>query len=80
MNFGTAQSYFNDVQGKIVSDSPTWNYETAAAGKTQLPTPPDGKISIPTWDDELYLEFHRGVFTTQGKSQAQHEGGRGRGP
>jgi len=65
MNFGTAQSYFNDVQGRIVSDSPTWNYETAAAGKTQLPTPPDGKISIPTWNDELYLEFHRGVFTTQ---------------
>ena len=25
----------------------------------------EGKISIPTWDDELYLEFHRGVFTTQ---------------
>ncbi|HEY2467599.1 MAG TPA: glycoside hydrolase family 38 C-terminal domain-containing protein, partial [Terracidiphilus sp.] len=26
---------------------------------------PEGKISVPTWRDELYLEFHRGVFTTQ---------------
>ena len=24
-----------------------------------------GKISIPTWKDELYLEYHRGVSTTQ---------------
>ena len=24
-----------------------------------------GKISIPTWDSELYFEYHRGVFTTQ---------------
>jgi len=29
------------------------------------PQPPAGEISIPTWDDELYLEFHRGVYTTQ---------------
>ena len=31
-----------------------------------------GQISIPTWKDELYLEFHRGIFTTQGQPQAQH--------
>jgi alpha-mannosidase len=23
------------------------------------------KVSIPTWDTELYLEYHRGVYTTQ---------------
>jgi alpha-mannosidase len=65
MKFGTAQSYFDDVQGRISSSSPVWNYETAAKGDTQLATPPAGQISIPTWNDELYLEFHRGVFTTQ---------------
>jgi alpha-mannosidase len=27
--------------------------------------PPDNKISIPTWDDDLYLEYHRGTYTTQ---------------
>jgi alpha-mannosidase len=65
MQFGTAQSYFNDVQSQLSANSPVWNYETAAAGKTQLAAPPEGQISIPTWNDELYLEFHRGVFTTQ---------------
>jgi len=65
MKFGTAQSYFNDVQDRISANSPVWNYETVASGNTQLPSPPEGQISIPTWKDELYLEFHRGVFTTQ---------------
>jgi alpha-mannosidase len=65
MKFGTAQSYFNDIQDRISANSPVWNYETVAKGNTQLPTPPAGQITIPTWNDELYLEFHRGVFTTQ---------------
>jgi alpha-mannosidase len=65
MQFGTAQSYFNDVQSRISDNSPVWNYETVAKGETELPTPAEGKTSIPTWNDELYLEFHRGVFTTQ---------------
>ncbi len=65
MRFGIAQSYFNDVEPRLWDNSPSWNYRDAAEGKTQLPTPPDGKIAIPTWNDELYLEFHRGVLTTQ---------------
>ena len=65
MKFGTTQSYFNDLQDRISSNSPVWNYETVAEGTAQLPSPPEGQISIPTWKDELYLEFHRGVLTTQ---------------
>jgi alpha-mannosidase len=65
MEFGTAQAFFNDVEKKIASTSPTWNYEAAALGETKLPAPVQGQINIPTWKDELYLEFHRGVFTTQ---------------
>lgn len=65
MEYETAQSYFTDVQSKIAKNSPVWNYETAAAGDTQLPAPPAGEITIPTWKDELYLEFHRGTYTTQ---------------
>jgi len=65
MKFGNAQTYFDEVQPKIVTDSPTWDYVTVAKGNTTLPAPPPGKIAIPTWKDELYLEFHRGVFTTQ---------------
>ena len=65
MQFGTAQSYFNDVQPRIAGISPVWNYQTLAGGNTLLAAPIQGQISIPTWNDELYLEFHRGVFTTQ---------------
>jgi len=65
MKFGTAQTFFNDVQTRINDNSPVWNYDTTARGNTELPTPQAGQITIPTWKDELYLEFHRGVFTTQ---------------
>jgi alpha-mannosidase len=65
MEYETAQSYFTNIESKIAENSPVWNYKTAAAGNTQLPTPPDGRITVPTWKDELYLEFHRGTYTTQ---------------
>jgi len=42
-----------------------WNYKSIAGANTQLPAPPEGKISLPVWNDELYFEYHRGVFTTQ---------------
>jgi len=63
--FGTAQPYFTKVEGELNPTSPTWNYETLAKGDTSLPTPAAGQITVPTWKDELYLEYHRGVFTTQ---------------
>jgi alpha-mannosidase len=65
MKFGTAQSFFNDVQGKIGGDSPTWNYDLIAQGWHAPGGTATGPLEIPTWKDELYLEYHRGVFTTQ---------------
>ena len=62
--FGTAISYFTTVENDIAPESPVWNYQSIAKGYTPPPAVP-GKISIPTWDTELYLEFHRGVYTTQ---------------
>ena len=68
--FGVAQGFFTDVEGRLDSEhSPVWNYKTIAGGMTQLPAPPAGMVSIPTWNDELYFEYHRGVFT----SQANHK-------
>ncbi|MGB6131689.1 MAG: glycoside hydrolase family 38 C-terminal domain-containing protein [Acidobacteriaceae bacterium] len=66
MKFGTAQPYFSTVETEIAPESRTWDYRTIGQGYV-LPTPVPGKISIPTWDDEMYLEFHRGVYTTQAK-------------
>ena len=63
--FGTAQPYFTKVEGELNPQSPTWNYMSMAKGDTKLPEPAAGQISVPTWKDELYLEYHRGVFTTQ---------------
>jgi alpha-mannosidase len=63
--FGTAQTYFTAVEGQLNAVSPVWNYGTLAEGKISLPIPVVGQISVPTWKDELYLEYHRGVFTTQ---------------
>ncbi|HEU4636259.1 MAG TPA: glycoside hydrolase family 38 C-terminal domain-containing protein [Edaphobacter sp.] len=68
MQFGTAQSYFSNVETKIAPESQTWDYNSIAKGY-KYPEAEAGKISIPTWKDEMYLEYHRGVFTTQ----AQHK-------
>jgi alpha-mannosidase len=62
--FGTAQSWFSSVEKNIAPDSPVWNYQSIAKGYTAPPAVP-GKVSIPTWDSELYFEYHRGVMTTQ---------------
>jgi alpha-mannosidase len=64
--FGTAQSFFSDVETHVDSEhAPLWNYTTLAAKSTSLPAPPEGKVSLPVWNDELYFEYHRGVMTTQ---------------
>lgn len=66
MSFGTAQSFFSDVEGKFDREhAPLWDYKVMAAGTARLPEPPAGKLSLPIWNDELYFEYHRGVMTTQ---------------
>jgi len=65
MEFGTAQSYFTEVEKTIAPDSPTYDYQAMAHGGGALPAPPTGKIGIPVWNDEIYFEHHRGTYTTQ---------------
>ena len=65
MRYGTAQHFFSTVEAKVASDSPEWNYDKIGKGWQAPPAPSAGQISIPTWKDELYFEFHRGIFTTQ---------------
>ena len=64
MHFGLAQTFFTAAEQTIAADSPTWNYQSIAKGY-KYPTPEPGKMVIPTWKDEMYFEYHRGVMTTQ---------------
>ena len=64
MRYRTAQSYFTDVEGKLNPESREWNYDSIAKGYV-APAAGAGTVGLPTWKDELYFEYHRGVMTTQ---------------
>ncbi len=65
MRYHTAQSYFTAVEGRLNPESPTWDYDKIAKGYTAPAATADGAMGVPTWKDELYFEYHRGIFTTQ---------------
>jgi len=65
MRYTTAQHYFDDVEKNLNPDSPTWDYDSIAKGYTAPAASSAGGVGIPTWKDELYFEYHRGVYTTQ---------------
>jgi alpha-mannosidase len=62
--FGTAQSFFSAIEKQIAPESKVWNYQSIAKGY-EPPAVVAGKTAIPTWNSELYFEYHRGVMTTQ---------------
>ena len=64
IQFGIAQTYFSTIEKEIAPESKVWDYRSIAKGYT-FPPPVPGKISIPTWKEEMYFEYHRGVMTTQ---------------
>jgi alpha-mannosidase len=68
MQYGLAQPFFTHAEQNVAPDSTVWDYTSIAKGY-KYPTPEPGKIAIPTWKDEMYFEYHRGVMTTQ----AQHK-------
>ena len=65
MHFGTAQSYFTGIEGKLAAESPEWDYASIAKGYKPPAAPLNGQVAIPTWKSEMYFEYHRGVMTTQ---------------
>lgn len=65
MKFATAQSFFSTMEKKLDANSPEWNYAALPKGFQPPVAAKDGALAIPTWNDELYLEYHRGVYTTQ---------------
>jgi alpha-mannosidase len=65
-HYGTTQAYFESIEPRLdTAHAPTWTYADLAAGKAKLGDPPKGEISLPIWNDELYLEYCRGTFTSQ---------------
>ena len=64
MQFGTALPFFQRVEKQIAPDSPVWDYKSIAKGFS-APAAVAGKIAIPTWNSEIYFEYHRGIYTTQ---------------
>ena len=68
--FGTAQTFFNTVEKQVAPESPDWDYFSIMKGYKAPETPAEGQIAIPTWKSELYLEYHRGVQTTQAQHKA----------
>ncbi|MDE1161549.1 MAG: glycoside hydrolase family 38 C-terminal domain-containing protein [Acidobacteriaceae bacterium] len=68
-HFTTAQEYFDGVQAKLAAKSPVLSYDNILSYKPEAPDA-EGRLTIPTWDDELYFEYHRGVYTTQAKHKA----------
>jgi alpha-mannosidase len=75
IHYGTAQQFFTNIETHLNPNSPAWDYDKIAKGYTPPPSASDTLnpkpstlnplIGIPTWNSELYFEYHRGVFTTQ---------------
>jgi len=71
--FGTSLEFFRETEAKLgdAAKAPVWNYKAMAAGTLAMPETTSGPIQIPVWNDELYLEYHRGVYTSQTKNKRE---------
>ena len=70
LTFGDAGSFFSAVEKQLdTAHAPVWNYQTLAAGTRSCHNRLPGLWSLPVWNDELYFEYHRGVFTTPGNQK-----------
>jgi len=56
LEFTTSQKYLREIQG----------LEGQGGQRGEENSSPITQSSFPTWNDELYLEFHRGCYTTHG--------------
>ncbi|NJL62259.1 MAG: alpha-mannosidase [Methylacidiphilales bacterium] len=69
LEFTTAENYLRHIQqigeGELGKDTETAELDNISSSHS-LYRRPAGSSLLPTWNDELYLEFHRGCFTTHG--------------
>ena len=59
---GVGEAYFDEVRGRLTADE-------GRKTKDEIPTPGTDSLvpDLPTWVGELYLETHRGTYTTHGE-------------
>ena len=71
LSMSSPTEFFASIAPKVSSaaTSPVWDYKTVAAGHNTLPPATGDGISVPVWRDELYLETHRGTYTTQARQK-----------
>ncbi|PZV08520.1 MAG: alpha-mannosidase [Leptolyngbya sp.] len=68
MEFGTVLQYLKEIEGQELEVKSQENAETTETPHPPLRTPP----VLPTWNSELYLEFHRGCYTTHADQKEQN--------
>ncbi|WP_298917761.1 alpha-mannosidase [uncultured Nostoc sp.] len=59
LEFTTAEKYLQEISSQLTSQS-----KIQVALSAHQRCDPKSEIKSPTWNDELYLEFHRGCYTT----------------
>ncbi|MGJ5630256.1 alpha-mannosidase [Nostoc sp. CALU 1950] len=61
LEFTTSEKYLQQiVETRFIASVSNYNSPPASPASPASPAPPP----FPTWNDELYLEFHRGCYTT----------------
>ncbi|MBH8575981.1 alpha-mannosidase [Nostocaceae cyanobacterium CENA369] len=61
IEFTTAEKYLQQIQSVVSCQLSVVRSEELSPSSPSFPSSPP---SFPTWNDELYLEFHRGCYTT----------------
>ncbi len=67
---GGGEAYFDDVRRVVGQDDYGSGVRCQEAGPTERTLTPDSRDlspALPTWVGELYLETHRGTYTTHGE-------------
>ncbi|MEH2352678.1 alpha-mannosidase [Nostoc sp.] len=66
LEFTTAEKYLQQISKEGRRQEAESRRQEAEGRRQETGGSSNDSLSFPTWDDELYLEFHRGCYTTHG--------------
>ena len=72
LEFTTAEEYLEEIRESVVGewelsneeDMGTWGHGGQGSNSSHQPPATSHSPKLPIWQDELYLEFHRGCYTS----------------